>query len=312
MKLAVVVLAILGCLAAGAAAMLVNVATEPKVEREIEVLVATKDLSSLSILETSHLKQVRVAKTAVAHQQGRLVDPVEVVGRVLSRRVSEGQLITASCLLPDEGSPVFSTEIPEGMRACTVSFPGSSVLRELLYPHCRVDIYGVFDLRRDTEGEALGTEILQDVEVLAVEYEHGHSDATAGEQNRARRSNSVRVTFALTPDQVKALQLALRKGQVCLALRNPRDKGIRQPTRIYITAGTYHGALPQIAPPSDSDLDADQPDKVLPGSEPKQATVEVILGPDRTLRPISSLDPTRMTEYLGSQQAVDTHPRTLK
>ena len=282
MKLAVVILVLLGCLAAGAAVILVNLFIDAEVEREVEVLVAVQDLTPLSKIEALHVKRVPVAKAAVVRVQGHLVDPVEAIGKVLSKSISKGQLITASCFLSDEAE-FFSTEIPEGMQAFTIALPNSEVMSGLLYPHCRVDIYGAFDLRQSKEEDALGTEILQAVEVLAIEYKTMVSEGGKGDESRSGYSNSFRVTFALTPDQVKTLQLSVREGDISLTLRNPQDLEIRPSTNKYVSSGTFHGET--LGSPSliDSDPNDGHQDRAAVDSGKKVVRVEVIRGPKRII-----------------------------
>lgn len=253
MKLAVVTLILLGCLAAGAAVIVVNLFIETRAEQEVEVLVAAEDLTPLSKIEASHVKQVPVAKAAVLQERGYLVDPIQAIGRVLSGRIAKGQLLTTSCFLSEKEAELFSTEIPEGMRAFTLALPGSSVMSGLLYPYCRVDIYGIFRLKDRSEGDARGREILQAVEVLAVEYNTVVSEGNDAKQGRSTHSSSVRVTFALTPDEVKALQLSRNEGDIYVALRNPQDPEIRQPTDLYIAQGTIRGPVSKRVSFLDSD-----------------------------------------------------------
>ncbi|UCD51657.1 MAG: hypothetical protein JSW27_03310, partial [Phycisphaerales bacterium] len=179
MRLAVVVLVLLGCLAAAAAATLAGMIPQMRTPQEVEVLVAAEDLPPLLEVETSHIKKVRVAKEAVADKQSYLGEPLQAVGGILAKTVSEGQLLTTSCFLSEEEAEQFSLEIPKGMTASTVSLPSNSVVSTLLYPQCRVDIYGIFKLKNRSEGDARAREILQAIEVLAVGYRHEHSGKAA-------------------------------------------------------------------------------------------------------------------------------------
>jgi Flp pilus assembly protein CpaB len=268
-------------------------------EEEVEVLVAVEDLPPLSEIKASHVKQVRRAEAVVAHRQGYLIDPLQAVGKVLAREISTGQLITASDFLPDQGSPNWSIkEIPKGMQAFTVALPNSSVMSGLLYPHCRVDIYGVFDLKRREEGDALGTEILQAVEVLAVEYRIGPSQGTISEEKHPGRSNQVRVTFALTPDQVKALQLSLREGDICLALRNPQDEEVRAPGATRIRDGMVERDIPRSG---DSDPSHDGTDSEKASSRPRTRRIPVHRGTKLTYDYVSGDDPNHATVRALSQ-----------
>lgn len=283
MKLAVVILVLLGCLAAAAAATLAGMIPGMRPEDKVEVLVAVEDLPPLLEIEISHVKKIKVAKAALADRQGYLVEPLQAVGGILAKTVSEGQILTTSCFLSKEQAEQFSLEIPKGMTASTVSLPSNSVVSTLLYPHCRVDIYGIFNLRNRSEGDARAREILQAIEVLAVGYRHEHS-GEAADDSQSRRSSTVRVTFALAPDQVKALQLTRSQGDIYITLRNPRDLEIREPRELYIAGGEIVGTVATAGQCSESEPDHTV---VNAATDDLMATwlIQVIEGPDSIMVP---------------------------
>ncbi|UCD49268.1 MAG: hypothetical protein JSW27_17265, partial [Phycisphaerales bacterium] len=75
------------------------------------------------------------------------------------------------------------------------------------------------------------------------------------EDSQSSRSSTVRVTFALAPDQVKALQLSRSQGDIYVTLRNPRDLEIREPSELYIAGGDIVGTVATTGLPSESDSD---------------------------------------------------------
>ena len=241
MKLAVVALVFLGIVAAGAAVMTVKAFVLTESPEGITVLVADRDLDQMTKITAQHIVERQVSRGALPEGTDFLIDPIQAVGKVLTKKISQGQLFTRSCFLSEEEAERFSIEIPEGRRAFTVSLPTNSVMGGLLYPRCRVDVYSVFDLRQVSEGEAVSTELLQGIEVLAVEYRTIISDRDSASIDNRRESPAVRVTFSLTPDEVKTLQLSVRKGTIVLALRNPKDDTIKDPAQIFFNDGIIYG-----------------------------------------------------------------------
>src|SRR5688500_14492406 len=95
MKVAIVVLVVLGLVAALAAAVLVSGLALPArqaakpAELEAEVLVAAKALPLMSVVDASAVTTKKVKRAAVP--AGALSDPVQVVGKVLTVPMVHGE-----------------------------------------------------------------------------------------------------------------------------------------------------------------------------------------------------------------------------
>lgn len=235
MKFAVsiVVLIVLGLIAAASAAILtvtMRANALPEVvsvgEQQVNVLVASRDLPALTILDAEAVEQVSLPVTAAP--AGFFSEGPELIGRVLSVPMRAGQAFIPSCFpRPGSGLQVAGMLAP-GKRAVSVSLTDYSGLDALLYPGCTVDVLAAFRLSSDNKfGTAVSTTLLENVQVLAVEYatvasEESEDEPRAGSGSR-RPGRSLLVTLMVDGKQAEALQLASEHGTVSLALRNPTD-----------------------------------------------------------------------------------------
>src|SRR5918994_2176467 len=104
MKVAVICLVIFGLLAAACAAVLVATLTRPSgpvasraavAEQDVEVLVATRELQPMSVIDSKSVTTKTVPKSLVP--QNALLNPVQVVGKVLTDRMIADQPFTKAC-----------------------------------------------------------------------------------------------------------------------------------------------------------------------------------------------------------------------
>jgi Flp pilus assembly protein CpaB len=154
--------------------------------------------------------------------------PAQAVGKVLKLAVVKGEILTAgSCIA--KGS--IDDLLRPGFLAFPAPLPRRSTSVELLYPGCVVDVFATFPLRDHEKGDAVTTPLLQNIQVLAIADETvipPADEKEAAEITARRRTGSsanVTVTLEVTARQAAALQLALEKGNLGLAMRNPTDKG---------------------------------------------------------------------------------------
>ncbi|MEX0745878.1 MAG: Flp pilus assembly protein CpaB [Phycisphaeraceae bacterium] len=229
-KWILVSLILLGAVAAFCAAMLSS-AFQPRPAEvttpdRVPMLVATRALPSMGIVEAGAVKQIDVP----FHEApaGALSNPVQVVGRVLVVPVIEGQPFTNSNFAVHGPGMELAAVLPRGMRAVAVPLTEHSALQGLLYPGSLVDVLASFRLRttsNSSDGQAVSTTLLQSVEVLAIEdrtiLSPRDEREDTGSAHTARRQRMV--TLMVDSEQAKALQLALEHGTVTLAMRNPLD-----------------------------------------------------------------------------------------
>ncbi len=231
MRWSIVALIMLGVIAAASASLLTASLQSRPLQATVApaqaaVLVAARPLAPLAVLTAADLSSHTLA---VEHLPAdALAEPVQAIGKVLVVPLQEGQVITSGAFAPTGPGSEMVTTLRPGMRAVALSLALDSSLHGLLYPGCIVDVLVAFRLGGQSGGEALSTNLLEGIQVLAIDDQvigaaapsSGESPAAAG---GAGRRNNVLVTLMVDSHQAKALQLASEYGAVTLALRNPTD-----------------------------------------------------------------------------------------
>lgn len=228
MKWGAVILVVMGLAAALFAALLVKSLLTDNLSQagvaETDVLLASKDLPAMSVIESTDVTVQKVAKAKLP--EGYLSSPAEGIGKILAVPVVQGQVLAGPCFIENGAAAQVAASLPTGMRAVAVSLTSDSITGGLLYPGCVVDVLASFKLSSSERGQALSTTLLREVQVLAV---RGTSVVSKEEavQDKSRSPSSygrVTVTLMVDPKQAEALQLATENGSISLALRNPLDK----------------------------------------------------------------------------------------
>lgn len=232
----VVVLVILGLVAAFCAALLITtiqVQASRKAGRlvpvEFDVVVARDSIDSWTVLEADHVGRKRVPLLELPPDY--FSDESQVIGKRLVSSVRAGQVITKN-LFPREGTGLsLAASLPPGMRAVSVSLKGDAGLEGLIYPGCLVDVLATFKLEQTSKlGEAVSTTLLEKIPVLAVEniavgqnLEPTQEGVDKAAGQRAVAARGMFVTLQVDAKQAEALQLAIDRGTVSLAMRSPED-----------------------------------------------------------------------------------------
>jgi len=228
MKWGAVILVAIGLAAALFAALLVKSLLRTNnlggVPSETDVLLASKDMPAMSVIESTDVTVEKVAKAKLP--VGYLSSPAEGIGKILAMPVVQGQVLAESCFIENGAAAQVAASLPTGMRAVAVSLSNDSITGGLLYPGCVVDVLASFKLPSSERGQALSTTLLREVQVLAVRGASVVSEKEI-EQDKSRSPSNygrVTVTLMVDPKQAEALQLATENGMISLALRNPLDK----------------------------------------------------------------------------------------
>lgn len=231
MKWGILILVVLGVVAAACAAMLVGAlgtgsSATAKPSPGIEVAVAKRSLPAMTVVTLEHVAKQAVPKNDLPQGQGQLANPTRIIGRVLSVPVVEGQVLTESCFVSEGTGAQLAAAIPEGMRAFTLSLNSRSLPdRLLLYPGCVVDVLFSFKLSsRNPLGEAGCLTILSAVQVLVVQGDSVVSNPEDKEGKTSRAGGGLQVTLLLDQKQTEALQVLADNGSISLVIRNPLDK----------------------------------------------------------------------------------------
>ncbi len=236
MRWPIVVLVVMGLVAALSAALLtaavraqvVNEVVDETGPTEVNILVTTRDLKAMTVIDASSLAQRAVLSTEVPPDA--VTDPVQVIGRILVVGVLKGEALTLAKIAREEDRVHLAAALPEGGRAMSVTVATDMGVENLLYPGAIVDVVASFRLpasRGTPSGEVVSATLLQALQVLAVGEESVVSgtepvDAESGSKTRGGTRRTV-VTLLVDSQQAEALQLAMMHGSIALVLRNPLD-----------------------------------------------------------------------------------------
>ena len=246
MKWAIVILLILGLLAAGSTAVLfgwvqARNTKAPAQATAVEVLVTQADLPARTRLAADQVKVERVPKEGLP--AGYFTNPAQAIGKTVKIAVVKGQPLAGSCFLPETA---IDDLLKPGMLAFQISLARRSTAVDLLYPGCIVDVFATFPLQDRKRGEAVTTPLLQNIQVLGVRDETVISASEEKEKEKegsflsrksASHSGDVTVALEVTSRQAAALQLAMERGTLGLAMRNPLDKNLNPTDPMVVKEG---------------------------------------------------------------------------
>jgi len=232
MKWGIIILVVLGLVAAACAVLLVSAmgagsSAAAKAQSDVEVAVAKRSLPAMTVMTLEHVAKQPVGKNDLPQGQGLLVNPTRVIGRILAVPVVEGQVLTESCFVSEGTGAQLVAAIPDGMRAVTLNLNSRAVPDALfLYPGSVVDVLFSFKLSSKSVGEAGSLTILSGIQVLAVDGESVVSNPEQDKEAKTRRSGNsgVQVTVLVDQKQAEALQVLADNGNISLTIRNPLDK----------------------------------------------------------------------------------------
>ncbi|HOT96167.1 MAG TPA: Flp pilus assembly protein CpaB [bacterium] len=177
------------------------------------VLVAAQDLAVGVKIAGIHVKAMEWPRELLP--AGTFSDTALVSGRITRVPVVAGEPILDSKLAPQGSGSGFSSLIPPGMRALTVSVNVVSGVSGFILPDARVDVLVTVASPNNKE-ESKTKIILEDVLVLAVDqtFEREDDDPVKVQS----------VTLLVDPGQAEKLALASSEGKLQLVLRNSADR----------------------------------------------------------------------------------------
>lgn len=243
MRAAVIVLVVLGLLAAVCATVLVRMVVRPRVvttqmaaDPEVSLLTAKTAIPAMTVVDSNSVTITKVLKSQVP--EGALTNSVQVVGKVLTRPMVATEPFSNSCFASDSMTGVYlASAVPEGKRAVAISLQESYGMAGIIYPGSVVDV--LVSLEGKEGAEPVSTTMLQGLQVLAigtktVTSEQQYKDKPGAEPKKDTAVNYRMVTLLVDPTQAQLLQLATLHGTVALSLRNPLDtkKTNRDVTRV--------------------------------------------------------------------------------
>jgi pilus assembly protein CpaB len=253
MKMTIIMLVILGCVAALCAVLLVNVVI-PGMSRsgaEVTVVQAARNLPRGTRLTAEDIKTGTVQRHELSSDRF-MTNLALVVNRTLADDIVEGGVLMAHHFETGGSIPDLISKLKPGERAVSVSLASSQVTGGLLYPGCIVDVLASFQLRggyrteADRKGEAVSTTLLERIEVLAIQGQlEDVKDEDKGSSRSVRSSGNVTVTLKLDTKQAEALQVAAANGEISVSMRSPLDEMAVDPNPTVLNRGklTRRGML---------------------------------------------------------------------
>jgi pilus assembly protein CpaB len=214
----IIVLAI-AIVMAGLAAFGVYLAVRSMPVREVEIartqaVVASHPMAVGTLVTKDDVKLV--PWPAASPVPGMIQEVDRVVNRGVIVSVSENEPLTEAKVAPIGSGAGLPPTIPEGMRAISVKVNEIIGVAGFVIPGTHVDVLVTVERPDKTPQSRI---VLSDVTVLTA--------GTRYDQERASKEGkpiptSV-VTMLLTPKDAETMTLAMEKGQLMLALRNPLD-----------------------------------------------------------------------------------------
>jgi pilus assembly protein CpaB len=176
-----------------------------------QVVMAKENIDAGAVLTEDNLTKGELSTDIVPDTV--FSDPGELLGRVASVPIVEGQVVTKTLLAPKGVGAGLQAVVPMGMRAVTLEINEISGVAGNVTAGCHVDILQT--LRDDTTGGSIARTIAQNVLVTAVGMRHNPNDGSDGGGHS--------VTVLVTPVQAEMLELASATGRPRLSLRSGND-----------------------------------------------------------------------------------------
>lgn len=238
-----IIILLLALAAAGGAAFLVLQLSKPQImtktvtqdqlvieEREVsevDVLTVTRDFAVGETIKADDLQWSPWPKSNVTegyYIQTTVPASIETLtGAVVKAALYKGEpLLPQKVVIRGEQGLLASMMNPE-MRAVSIEISAESASGGFILPNDRVDIVLTYDQRADPERgireRTIATTIIKNVRILAIDQNF----ATNAEGETARLGNTA--TIEVMPNEVELVAMAMRLGEVSLALR-PLDQAI--------------------------------------------------------------------------------------
>lgn len=197
-------------------------ATAPAQRQVVHVVAATRDLPLGKKLAAGDLKLVEVDRKDLP--QGTYTKVSDLVDRAVTSPVLASEVVLERKLAPKGGGEGLTALIEPGLRAVAVQVNDMSGVAGFVQAGTHVDVLFVRVL---SNGDAAATTILQNVKVIA----YGKQLEPGGKTEiRPSSAGQTVATLLVTQDEAEKLALAVQRGKIQLALRNPLDTEISEPT----------------------------------------------------------------------------------
>ncbi len=199
----------------------------------VPVVVAKQDIPARTTI-TGGMLDVKQVPNGV-RLASAFTDTKAAVGQVTRVQVNAGEQVLSDRLAASVRDLDFSAQVPDGMRAASITVAEVVTNGGLIQPGDEVDVVGVFEIQggpADT-GSAFAKDqgdkpkhfaavtVLTDVKVLAVAQRS--DDGVAAKNNSKPQPDAKTVTLAVTPEDAQKLFLADQMGTLRLSLHKLGD-----------------------------------------------------------------------------------------
>ena len=178
-------------------------------EEQVNVVIATINITTGTILEAKHVNLAVFPKSMAPDKAANNLETV--IGKVAKNQFYIGDIVRAERLAKQGDGSYLASLISENMRAITIRVNDVVGVAGFLLPGNRVDILNTYQ----QDGKPTTEVILSNINILAVDQR-----AASGE-NKPQLVRAITVEVDLT--QAEILMSARRNGYLQLALRNPID-----------------------------------------------------------------------------------------
>jgi pilus assembly protein CpaB len=186
----------------------------------IAVLVAAQPVKRDAILGEPSISVREIPAAYVDSRAIRASEKKKVVGVRAVNAIQPGQTLAWTDVAVAGERRVLSSLVQPGFRAFNMKTKSDASTFDLIEPGDRVDLISTVIA---PGGERTSSLLLQNVLVLAVGTNTGDEVASAPAKGPAEHKREHLLTLSVKPESAQLLAVALEKGSVSVAVRNPDD-----------------------------------------------------------------------------------------
>ncbi|MDE1921254.1 MAG: Flp pilus assembly protein CpaB [Candidatus Omnitrophica bacterium] len=258
---------ILGALALGLVAVfLASNYVQTAINNKTQALAeqyASKEKEMVSAIQQQDQQQM--AQLAQEMQREKSQEEQQLKTQIAALKISEQQISkmrpqTQVSVKKEAHKPSLALRTPVGMRAVTVKIDSLAAVGGMINPGDFVDVIGEMSVPSQYANKQTVTAmVFQDLQVLAVNT----NEEDLGDYDKQQAANSLKITFAVSPQEAGLLEFADKNGKLDLALRSPDDMEHRM-----VKADTWKTLADYVL--KNQGLDLENPDEV-PTAKPEES-----------------------------------------
>lgn len=211
-------------------------AMHKKFGSKVQVVVASKDIDEMQILDESFLEITDVPTDF--KQPSALQNPELAIGQLALAPIKKGEQILNTKIIQPGKDTGLSMQVTPGKRATSISVDDLRGVSKLIKPGDRVDLLVAVDSGQGADKKREIITLMQDVTVLAtgtnivdtvpVQIEEDGKEGQYIVTNLRRMNAFSTITVEASPTEVQKLTYisATNPGSIFISLRNPNDRYI--------------------------------------------------------------------------------------